>query len=168
MQGSARRGRPILREFVHEHRPPVHLVLQLGVRRRGWKASFERAISVTTTLAEHLLRYGHRVRLTLAGENGHTLDQLTGRNALVAIQMALADARAEPSDEPVEPTAGFEPGGRRSLAVIVVLAGGLKLSRDDSRDGSRRWTVLDVDDPDVRSAFSRARPPSALPAGAGL
>lgn len=134
---SAHRGRPILRELRAPAEEELELVLipevgALPARR----PAFERAVSLVATLAEHYLRTGRRLTLTVPGEA--RLRALHGRGGLARALALLAE---------VAPRAGAADGaaalaGERGAQRIVVGAGaGGALARIEGRP------LFDVDAP---------------------
>ena len=155
---SARRSRLILREYRIPVEAPVHLLFSIRSSVSGQLASserrrFETMVSLVATLAEHFLRRGRRVRLTIAGGGGSGLPPLRGRSGLVRILVLLAE---------VEPVGG-EPDGdlrgalaasrRRSEVPIVVHAGS-----GEGLVSSGELLVLGAEDPAVERLFRRTRP----------
>lgn len=148
---SARRGRLLTRELTREDRPEVELVLSTWTltppthpRRL---VSFERAVSLTATLAEHVLRRGQRVTLILAGPETRRFAPARGRADLLPLLAALAEVDCQEGD-PFRALASADPRG----SAIVVLAGG-------GREVERRVggaAVLDVDAESGPQAFDVA------------
>jgi uncharacterized protein (DUF58 family) len=155
---SARRGRTMLREFRGAGRPPVHLVLTCRVQQRGAgrHASFERAVRLTATLAQHFLREGHRLRLTLDGPEPTSLYSARGGRTLVLFLSVLA--QVHPSEG--EPQPGADPAALSTHddVVLHVLAGGGRRARRPAGDAR---IVLDVDDPATERVFHPERAPHA-------
>ncbi len=160
---SARRGRRVLREFRSGGRAAVHLVLwaQAHVPNRPGARSpaFERAVSLTATLAERLLRLGHPVRLTILGRTAVRLAPRRGRTGLGPMLRALAEIEATAD----APAAHAEP--RRGERVVLVT--GLGRSAPPGPGAPRlrsappielpgaRW--YEADDPAVRRLFRKLR-----------
>jgi uncharacterized protein (DUF58 family) len=155
---SARRGRTLLREFRGAGRPPVHLVLSCWVPQRGAgrHASFERAVRLTATLAQHFLREGHRLRLTLDGPEPTSLYSARGGRTLVMFLSVLAQVQASEGAPRAEPAAAARTGSDDVL--LLVLAGGGKRARIPA--GAAR-IVLDVDDPATERVFRAQRAPDS-------
>jgi uncharacterized protein (DUF58 family) len=163
---SARRGRRIVREMRNEDEPPVHLTLAtlasagppFDAPRRG----FERAVSLTATLAEHLLRDGRTLRLVLAGAADATVDAARGRAGLLRVLTALAEvemrvaAAGADGALPAELRAALRRAAERArsargAAHVAVLAGG---GAGATFAGLR---AIDVDHPDAARLFLPGR-----------
>ncbi|MEM7305587.1 MAG: DUF58 domain-containing protein [Planctomycetota bacterium] len=153
---SARRGRRIVREYRLHAEPPVHLVLGTHVagtvpldapRRR-----FERAVSLAATVAEHFLRRGRAVRLTLAGDELFAVDAARGRGGLMRVPTALADVgfSAGSPREAVERGLQRVPEGEVPIAVFV----------GDGSTGASLGRALSIDvlSPETGRMFLPARP----------
>jgi uncharacterized protein (DUF58 family) len=179
---SARRGRPVVRELEGEDRPPVRIVLSgfvpppaangalsaLATHERGRPhAGFERAVGLTATLVEHLLRRRYRVSLAFAGDRPWERDLPVTRGALLS---ALADlARVQPlvRARPVGQRALFERARRRGELAILVDAGpgpGPTGSGRPGPIGAQRaravrtpGVVLHVDHPSLAELYTTAR-----------
>jgi len=163
---SARRGRTILREYERESEAPVHLVL--ATRAAGAAArvpAFERAVSLCATVAEHFLRRGRRVRLTLAGDARARIDAPRGRVGLLRALAALAEVAREEGEPFGVLAAELSAAARRGEVPIGIVAG--RRARAAAVPGA---LVLDVDDPSLERFFHPGRPHGVRPllaAGAG-
>jgi len=157
---SARRGRPVLREMRAPSEPDVELVLQTrvpGLERRTRPADFERAVSLAATLADHVLRGGRCLALTIEDEAG--LRAVRGRRGLARVLERLAEVEARPgpgrSDPVSEVQARSRPRRAREERIHVCAGGGLgrpgvEHDRRSRGPGARigpRTRVLDVDAP---------------------
>ena len=162
---SARRGRLIQREYQVPVEAPVHLLLLTGVPSEGLadelRRGFETAVSLVATLAEHYLRRGRRVRLTVVGARPAALPCARGRGGLSNILTLLAEVESAPRP------AGTEARGeglaltlaaahRRGEVTIVVHAG----DPAAPADGAARLVLGSADRRTTR-LFLRGRPTSA-------
>jgi uncharacterized protein (DUF58 family) len=157
---SARRGRTLLREFRGAGRPPVHLVLSCWVPQRGAgrHASFERAVRLTATLAQHFLREGHRLRLTLEGPEPISLHSARGGRTLVLFLTVLAQVQPSAGAPRQASALAAAPPSLRDDVLLLVRAGGKRHVRGPARDAR---IVLDVDDPAIERVFHAERAPHA-------
>jgi len=165
---SARRGRRIVREMRAEEDAPVRLTLVACVpealpldapRRR-----FERAVSLTATLAEHFLRAGRTVRLAFADSasamgpgsgSGPAVEAARGRAGLLRILTALAEVepRLATLDEVERASAGAQPS--RDELVLVVFVGDGATSLDERRGAG--VFAIDVEHPDAERLYLGGR-----------
>jgi len=154
---SARRGRKVMLDLRSEDRPRVELCLSCrvaaappsGRRHRD----FERAVALTATLGERLLRRGHRVGLRVLGGSGLFLRDLHGRRGLAPLLAALAEVRWEHG----RPTMPGLPGPRAervTRAVVLCGDGAAALAR------RAEMLVFDASAPGIEDLF---RPASARP-----
>jgi uncharacterized protein (DUF58 family) len=153
---SARRGRLLVREFRSEPKPPVHVVLALGIPEdsRDARHGFEQAVSLAGTIVEDRIRSGHPVRLTLLGRETRTVQCRRGRGAIFPILRALAVVVAEPPPS----AAASVPRARRGEEVCLVRVG---LRARVAAEG--RVTTLDVTGRGLAAVFdARRRPGSEL------
>jgi uncharacterized protein (DUF58 family) len=170
---SARRGRLVVRELEGEDRPPVRLVLSGFVTppydRRRADPAFERAVSLTATLVEDLLRNRYRLRLAFAGDEPWEREAPRTRGALRALLTDLA--RVQPTGRRGQPSARalFDRARRAGeTAILVIPDGGPRAGgTGDLRAGSghEHGLVLHVDHPAVAEIYSptrRAEPRTAL------
>jgi uncharacterized protein (DUF58 family) len=137
---SARRGRRLLRELRSADRPA--LVLHLCVRTTrvsaiGRTPSFERAVTLTSSLAEHFLYRGHRVELAFLGERSEKVGLARGRVHLLPLLTALAEVQCAPGDAALD-LARMTPPPPGTLAVIIAAGGGAARAPGT--------LVIDVDD----------------------
>jgi len=154
---SARRGRRIVREFRQNVEPAIQLVfvtcvsrpLTVGVPKR----MFERSVSLAATVAEHFLRRGRAVRLTIAGEHADLLPEVRGRAGLLHLLAVLAEVHQESGD----PRGALERArtrlGPQRAELIGVLVGDSASERAPA--GA---LLLDVQDPDIDTLFLPGRP----------
>jgi uncharacterized protein (DUF58 family) len=153
---SARRGRLLVREFRSEPKPPVHVVLALGIPEdsRDARHGFEQAVSLAGTIVEDRIRSGHPVRLTLLGREKRTVQCRRGRGAIFPILRALAVVVAEAPPS----AAAAAPRARRGEEVCLVRVG-----RQARVAAEGRVTTLDVTGRGLASVFdARRRPGSEL------
>jgi uncharacterized protein (DUF58 family) len=94
-KASARRGEILVRQNQVAKRPPAHVILHLGVGQRGSRADFERAVSLTATVVEHLLRRRQPLRVSLIGASVRSWRPRSGRDGLNQVLIALAEVSAE-------------------------------------------------------------------------
>ena len=152
---TARRGRRIVREMRLQAEPPVNLVLATQVMQvlplEAPRRRFERSVSLVATLAEHFLRRGRSVRLTLAGSEDVRLEVARGRGGLLRLLTALAEVKFEAGDPEAAIASAIEgvPDGEVPIAVIVGDGG--------PRPASRALTI-DVEHPDTQRIFLPGRP----------
>jgi uncharacterized protein (DUF58 family) len=165
---SARRGRRIVREMRREEEAPLHLMLVTtalaGMPLDAPRRRFERAVSLTATLAEHFLRDGRRLRLTLVGPLGErgerdaSFEVTRGRAGLLRVLTALAEVEMRPG-APAEVLGALERAhparaGRRERdeARIAVYVG------DGAAPPPARGLVaIDVEHPDADRLFLSGR-----------
>ncbi len=169
---SARRGRPVVRELEGEDRPAVRLVLSGFVPAPHAAdrphASFERAVGLTATLLEYLLRRRHRVSLAFAGEQPFERRLGPTRGALLAALADLACVQPVARRRPVSERALFERARRRGELALLVDAGAVErveLAGMRSRRGCSRGLVLHVDHPALSEIYTttrRGQPRAAL------
>lgn len=147
---SARRGRLLVREFRSEPRPPVHVVLALGIPEdsRDARYGFEHAVSLAGTIVEERIRSGHPVRLTLVGRETRTIRCRRGRGAIFPILRALAVAEVEPPPAVLRAM----PHTRRGEEMCVVRVG---RKAHVAADG--RVTTLDVTGRGLAAVFDPRR-----------
>jgi len=154
---SARRGRPILRELRAPAEGPVELLLRRAQPARGLArargAAFERAVSLAATLADHYLRHGRRLVLSIEGQGSERglagragLARALGRLALVQATTGTAEpVRAEPERvEPAPPRRASRRSPPADSELVVVLAGGAEALEPAL---ARRARVYDVEAP---------------------
>jgi len=155
---SARRGRAIVRELATPAEGDLELVLESELdepTQRARRAAFERAVSLTATLAEQHLRAGRRLALVLGGES--RARGLRGRNGLARALALLAEVEpCGPPSAALAPAAAPARGSER----VVVRAGGGRVPLPDAH-GAR---VLDVD---TRPGHPHHAPWRVTPAQAG-
>ena len=121
------------------------------------RRAFEESLSLTATLAEHFLRRGRTVRLTLAGAGSQTLGPLRGRSGLVRGLVALAEVRSAPGN-PQELLREFAASGLHENEVLLgVLTGGRRPVSGQAAETAPFALLLDVDDPSTSALFRRGR-----------
>ena len=142
---SARRGRRVLREYRLNAEPPVHLVLATCVPQDtpldAPRKRFERSVSLTATLAEHFLRRGRSLRLTLSGSEPVTHPLVRGRGGLLRLLSTLAEVGFVHGDsaQAADQGLGSVPRGEVPIAVFV----GSRPSAPKPEGGPLRIDVLD-------------------------
>ena len=157
---SARRGRLLVRELRNEDRPAVHLYLSTLVagpflaRAGNRHPSFERAVCLTATIAEHFLRGGHRVALTVVGPNPCSIERGRGRASLYPILATLAEVEPDGGD-PLAAVPQLRQGrrrrdGRDEVPIVVVAGRGAQVPRSEA-------IHLDVDAADIDEVFDPAQ-----------
>ena len=152
---TARRGRRIVREMRLHAEPPVNLVLATLVQRvaplEAPRRRFERSVSLVATIAEHFLRRGRTVRLTLAGSEDVRLEVGRGRGGLVRLLTALAEVRFDAGDPEAAIARAIEtmPAGEVPIAVFV---------GDGGARPAGRALSIDVEHPDTQRIFLPGRP----------
>jgi len=147
---SARRGRLVRRVLRGEQHPAVHLVLvgrAVGrPGRSGRVPSFEHAVSLAGTLAEHFARNRYRVRFSFLGAAPGPPATLRGRSGLAALLRTLARVEATPVERLPSPSELARGCADRDEVPILVLAGGREgRSELPDKGGDGRLVVLDVD-----------------------
>jgi uncharacterized protein (DUF58 family) len=166
---SARRGRRIVREMRSEEDAPIHLMLVTvvpsGMPVEGPRRRFERAVSLAATLAEHFLRAGRRVRLSLldsAGERAPTSESSAGawrgRAGLLGVLVALAEA--EPrfgALRDVELALGGMRASRSETKLAIYVGDGASNHVGGGVGGAPGWFAIDVEHPDASRLFSSGR-----------
>lgn len=154
---SARRDRLIQRVYRPQAQPPVTVLLCTNVLELGpWvrrDPSFEKAVSVVATLAEHYLRAGRVVRLELTQPGSRALTY-RGRTGLGDVLVALAEVRARRGEPWDALGAALAMHRRRRDSTVAVLAGG---GREVELDTPA--LLLDVDERFVDTVFRRGAHP---------
>ncbi|MBC8327129.1 MAG: DUF58 domain-containing protein [Planctomycetes bacterium] len=166
-KASARLQRWVVRESRGENPPEFHVVLSgFGEVREGARSdpSFEKAVSLAATLAEHLLRRKARLRFSFHGPGGFTLQPPRGRDGLVQVLGSLVDV----SRSAVRPGGWTRPPRRAGEITLLVVAGGGsrtirpgesgpsgRVRRPDKTGG--RYRVLDIDRPGIHQVFRMSR-----------
>lgn len=138
-KATARRGRLMIRQTQRRERPAVRVVLHLArpASPHGQQhADFERAVSLTATLLEYLLRRRQPAELTLAGRRLRTWRPRPDRNGLNTVLATLAEVEAE-GGAPLR----IPQRGQRGEAVVFITCSGLT-----SRDPDPRVRVVDARD----------------------
>ena len=162
-RSSARRGRPLVREFEAPRSDALHVVLVTAEAREASEPgrSFERAVSLAATLCEHHLRRGREVRLGFAGERHRGTAPLRGLRGWQQALEALSEVRLEPTTDRVD----LEPLAReseaRGEALVAVFAGGLRPA--ELLGCPSPALQIDVDDPGLDALFTRGRAFGATP-----
>ena len=150
---SARQGKTILRELRGEDRPPVHLVLDPHVRLRASMRrhrGFEEAVSLAGTLAEYLLRQRYRLRFTILGEDGCTIDCESGRYGLLGLLDQLALVQPRQLERAADGPALYDTRTGEIRAIVR--------SGSGAGHGTDATTVVfDVDDRAIERFFEYAR-----------
>lgn len=157
---SAQRGRILLREYRSAGKAPIHLVISEWVHSKSAEpdapvarnASFERAVTTCATLAEHLLRDGHRLRLSIWGPEVLTVTSLRGRRGLISLLAALAETRARAGQpmRAVAEAAARAGSPSQELTLAVISGAGAELGATPPE-----VTVFNVDDPETDHIFPR-------------
>lgn len=152
---SARRGRPILREFRGAGRAPVQVVLSTWVQGlgAGRHASFEKAVSLTATLCESFLRRGHRLRLVVDGPEPISLHSVRGGRTLLVFLAVLAEVKPHQGN-PLRVARALPARPGHAEVFIAVLAGGGLAKPPAGGD----VIVFDVDEAATDRVFQRGRP----------
>lgn len=151
-KASARRGELLVRQNQLSERPAAHIILHVGRAADTKRAAFERAVSLTATLAETLLRRHQSVQLTLFGRQTLTWRPRPGRSGLFDVLTHLAEIEAE-KNAPRELPAHLLQRG----SAVIIHAGGL-----DAAPSSPRVRVFDARNAiQLRRFFREAR---AMPA----
>jgi len=153
---TAKRDRLIQREYRPQARPPVTILLCTQVAELGpWTRrdpSFEKAVSVAATLAEHYLRAGGLVRLELT-EPGRGAPPVRGRSGFGSVLVALAEVQGRQGDpwEALRQALRRSPGAatRRGSTVAVLAGGGSAPHIETSA------VILDVDGSTIDAVFRR-------------
>lgn len=141
---SARRGRLLARELTSEDDPALRVVLcteveDLPTGRRH--PSFERAVQLTASLLDDLVRGGRRVSLTLTGEDPAHLPALRGRADLRRALALLAEVEA------VQGTPDRNWRVEGELPVVVVVGDGAP------KVAPARGLLIDVESPTGGAVF---------------
>lgn len=119
-RATARLGRPIVREYREEYFMRVGVILDTHVPRKAAADAhdaFERAVSVTASVADYMARQDYIVDLFAAGPN---LYHLTAGRSLAYLDQIL-DILAAVDENPVEPFASIEPQLMSNLAQITTV-----------------------------------------------
>jgi uncharacterized protein (DUF58 family) len=131
-RSSARRGRPLVREYEDEAARVVALYLDNGLAGGGTCSDeaalegFERAVSVAASLAAEYLERGYALRFTVRGEDPASgwyrgpeqLPRLLRQLALLAAEdRAVPFARPPERDE--QPVLVIPRGGRAAFGLVV-------------------------------------------------
>ena len=153
---SARRGQRLVLDLRDQDEPPVQLLLvrECVGGRAGDRPhpSFEKAVSLTATLAEHFLRRGRAVQLGFRGREQEPLLRLRGRAGLLPMLAALAEVQPQDGDAWSCVTLGRSTRGE---ACVIVLAGGRSARVQDGDSLGPTPLVVDVDGEDARQLFDR-------------
>jgi uncharacterized protein (DUF58 family) len=120
-KASARRGEILVRQNQVAKRPAAHVILHLGLGARGTRADFERAVSLTATLVEHLLRRRQPLRVSLVGTSARSWRPRPGRDGLNQVLIALAEVAAEADARKQIPVGLLHDG-----ATVLIHTGGLE------------------------------------------
>ena len=157
---SARRDTLVVREFVAETEGPVHLWLVSGTRERGpWSErdpAFEKAVSLTATVGEHLLARGHEVFFDVARYPQHHRGGLRGHAGLKRLLILLSEVRCERGAPWLDVERVLARRDPRPVWNVVCLVGG----GGKPPGAATGALVLDVDDPAVDELFQRGRTPT--------
>ena len=119
-RATARLGRPIVREYREEYFMRVGVILDTHVPRKAppdAHDAFERAVSITASVADYMARQDYIVDLFAAGPN---LYHLTAGRSLAYLDQIL-DILAAVDENPVEPFAAIEPQLMSNLAQITTV-----------------------------------------------
>lgn len=119
-RATARLDRPIVREYREEYFMRVAVVLDTHVPAKSPPTlhdSFERAVSVTASVADYMARQDYLVDIFAAGPN---LYHLTAGRSLAYLDQIL-DILAAVDENPQEPFAAIEPELMQSLAQITTV-----------------------------------------------
>ncbi|HEX9793788.1 MAG TPA: DUF58 domain-containing protein [Planctomycetota bacterium] len=149
-RASAHQRRLVVSEMHGGQRPEIVLALgaaaaaEDGAHRR----SFERAVSLLATLAEHFLRLRFRTTLHVAGRADLHLDGLQGRQGLYRALSALAELPLLVGDADAAARAAASLG-----PAILVRTGGKVRARGAGGRVLDVPLVLDVDHPSIRTRF---------------
>jgi uncharacterized protein (DUF58 family) len=120
-KASARRGEILVRQNQVAKRPAAHVILHLGLGARSTRSDFERAISLTATVVEHLLRRRQPLRVSLVGASVRSWRPRPGRDGLNQVLIALAEVGAETEAQKQIPVGLLHDG-----ATVLIHCGGLE------------------------------------------
>jgi uncharacterized protein (DUF58 family) len=119
-RASARLNHLIVREYREEYFMRVAVILDTHVPRKaeqGAHDNFERAVSVTASVADYMARQDYLVDIFAAGPN---LYHLTAGRSLAYLDQIL-DILAAVDENPEEPFATIEPQLMQNLAQITTI-----------------------------------------------
>ena len=119
-RATARLNRPIVREYREEYFMRVAVILDTHVPPKSPAAVhdvFERAVSVTASVADYMARQDYLVDIFAAGPN---LYHLTAGRSLAYLDQIL-DILAAVDENPAEPFQTIEPELMQSLAQITTV-----------------------------------------------
>lgn len=160
---SARRGRPLVREYEVPRSESLHIVLVLAEARESAEPerSFEQAVSLAATLCEHFLRRGREVRLGFVGERYRGAPPQRGLRGWQACLEALAEVESEAATTRVDLEPIALESATRGEALVAVFAGGRRPA--ELLRCPAPALQIDVDDPGLDALFTRGRPFGATP-----
>ena len=119
-KATARLGRPIVREYREEYFMRVAVILDTHLPPKSPPAdeeNFERAVSVTASVADYMARQDYLVDIFAAGPN---LYHLTAGRSLAYLDQIL-DILAAIEANPIEPFAVIEPQLMHNLGRITTI-----------------------------------------------